>query len=94
MWHIPSEGCKINVEGDVNDVLTVSCKNGSDVSKYHCAVTRNGLLMLFVKYYDDVKYYDGRDAADVLKGDLVWDSLPDQFRAMVNASARSLTKRR
>jgi hypothetical protein len=94
MWHIPSEGCKITVKGDVNDVLTVSCKNGSDVSDYHCAVTQRGLLMLFVKHFDDVHYYDGRNAVQTLKGDLVWDSLPDQFRAMVNDAATSLTKRR
>jgi hypothetical protein len=95
MWHIPEEGCRLTVKGDVNDVITVSCNIGDDAMNYHCAVTRSGLLMMFIKGGGDgTHYYDGRNAVSVLKQDLVWESLPDKFRSMVNESAASLTKRR
>jgi hypothetical protein len=95
MWHIPEEGCKLTVKGDVNDVLTVSCNLGDDAMDYHCAVSQRGLLMMFVKGMDETtRYYDGANAVSILKQDLVWETLPETFRSMVKASAASLTKRR
>ena len=95
MWHIPEEGCKLTVMGDVNDVITVSCNLDGKAMDYHCAVTQRGLLMMFVKDHGhSTEYYDGRNAVGILKQDLVWETLPDTFRSMVNESAASLTKRR